>query len=120
MKKVVKDYLAACQTCQKNKYEALAPGGLLQPLPVPNMVWAEIFMDFIPGLPKAKGKDTILVVVDRLSKFAHFIALAHPFTAKEVAQIFILVVVRLHGFPQVIVSDRDQLFLSCFWAEMFK
>ena len=77
-------------------------------------------MDFTSGLPKAKGKDTILVVIDRLTKFVHFIALAHLFTAKEVVQVFIREVVRLHGFPQVIVPDRDQLFLSRFWAEMFK
>ena len=120
MKKAIKEYVAAYKTCQKNKYEALAPGGLLQPLPILDMVWSDISMDFISGLPKAKGKDTILVVVDRLTKFAHFIALAHQFTAKEVAICFIREVVRLHGFPQVIVSDRDQLFLSRFWAELFR
>lgn len=66
-------------------------------------------MDFIGGLPKAMGKDTILVVVDRFTKYAHFIALSHPYHAKEVAEVFIKDVVKLHGFPTSIVSDRDKV-----------
>lgn len=77
-------------------------------------------MDFIGGLPKAMGKDTILVVVDRFTKYAHFFALAHPYNAKEVAELFVREVVKLHGFPTSIVSDRDRVFLSTFWSEMFK
>jgi len=77
-------------------------------------------MDFIGGLPKAQGKDNILVVVDRLTKYAHFFALSHPYTAKEVAELFIKELVRLHGFPASIVSDRDRLFMSLFWKELFK
>jgi len=77
-------------------------------------------MDFIGGLPKSKGKDTILVVVDRLTEYAHFIPLGHPFTATEVAAVFLQEIVRLHGFPSSIVSDRDPLFLSNFWKALFK
>lgn len=80
----------------------------------------DISLGFIEGLPKAFDKDTILVVVDRLSKYTHFLALGHPFTAKDVAAIFLQEIVRLHGFPATVVSDRDRLFLRRFWSEMFK
>ena len=72
IKKTIRDYVAACEICQRNKANTLAPAGLLQPLPIPTKVWTDISMDFIGGLPKAQGKDTILVVVVRLTKHAHF------------------------------------------------
>ena len=103
-----------------NKYEALSPAGLPQPLPTPTMTWSDLSMDFIMGLPKLQGYDTIMVAVDRLSTYAQFIPLTHPFTAKEVAKVFIKEVVRLHGFPASITSDRDRVFLSSFWSELFK
>ena len=73
---------------QRNKSNNLSPGGLLQPLPIPTQVWTNISMDFIGGQPKSKGKDTILVVVDKLTKYVHFIPLGHPFNATEVAIVF--------------------------------
>ena len=69
-------------------------------------------MDFIEGLPKFEGFETILVIVDRLSKYAHFIALKHPFSAQSIALIFTKEVVRLHGVPHSIVSDCDKVFMS--------
>ena len=119
MRKDIKDFVANCQVCQQNKYEALSPAGLLNPLPIPEHVRNEVSMDFISGLPRAKGVDTIMVVVDRLSKYAHFLALSHPLTTKEVDKLFIKEIVHLHRFPKVIISDRDHIFLNRFWSELF-
>jgi hypothetical protein len=120
MKTDVEDFVKQCQICQKAKGERVHPAGLLQPLSVPQGAWQDIAMDFIEKLPKSSGYDTILVVVDRFSKYAHFIALKHPFTAAQVAQVVLDQVVRLHGLPRSIVSDRDKIFTSIFWSQLFK
>ncbi|GJR54517.1 putative mitochondrial protein [Tanacetum coccineum] len=119
LKKMVKQMVRDCDVCQRQKPDLSAYPGLIQPLPIPERIWKEISMDFIEKLPTSHGKSVILVVVDRLSKYAHFIPLAHPFTASQVAQVFLDQVYKLHGLPESIVSDRDKVFLSNFWKALF-
>ncbi|GKC79313.1 ty3-gypsy retrotransposon protein, partial [Tanacetum coccineum] len=93
---------------QKQKPDLSAYPGLIQPLPILDAIWSEISMDFIEGLPKSQGKSVIMVVVDRLRKYAYFIPLQHPFNAQQVAQLFLDNVYKLHGLPSNIVNDIDK------------
>jgi hypothetical protein len=120
MKQDVHNFVAECDVCQCNKGETIKSPGTLQPLPIPPAIWWDISMDFIVGLPKSGNKSVIMVVVDRLSKYAHFCALQHPFTTSTVAQLFMDQVFKLHGMPHSIVSDHDPTFTSNFWQELFK
>jgi hypothetical protein len=90
------------------------------PLLVPSVVWADISLDFMEALPMVNGKTVILSVVDRFSKYCHFIPLTHPYTAASMAQAFFADIVRLHGVPQSIVSDHDPVFTSTFWRELMR
>ncbi|CAM8940630.1 unnamed protein product [Rhodiola kirilowii] len=119
MKKHVHQFVAQCAVCQTVKYPTTKLAGLLQPLPIPDRIWEDVSMDFITGLPLVGGKSVILVVVDRLSKYAHFAYLNSGYTAPQVVTVFIDTIVKLHGFPRSIVSDRDKVFLSRFWTELF-
>jgi hypothetical protein len=116
---LVQAWVRTCTMCQRNKTETRQPAGLLQPLEVPSQVWADISIDFIEGLPKVAGMSVILTVVDRFSKYAHFIPLGHPYTAASVARAFFDGIVRLHGFPPSIVSDRDPVFTGNVWRDLF-
>ncbi|GJU18792.1 ty3-gypsy retrotransposon protein [Tanacetum coccineum] len=120
IRKEIKEFVRNCDICQRYKLNLEAYPGLLQPLPIQKTTWTSISMDFIEGIPKSQGKDVILVVVDRLSKYGHFMALSRPFTATQVAQLFLDNIYKLHGLPYDIVSDKDKVFLSLFWKELFK
>jgi hypothetical protein len=111
---LVKAFVRNCTTCQWNKGEQLHPAGLLQPLEVPLSVWADIAMDFVERFPRVNGKTMVLTVVDCFSKYAHFLALSHLYTATTVARVFFNNVVKLHGIPNSIVSDRNLVFTSKF------
>jgi hypothetical protein len=112
LQKLVRQYVRECSVCQQNKVENVKSPGLLQPLPVPSAPFIDINMDFIEGLPKSKGNEVIFVVVDRFSKYAHLMALAHPYFAITVAKVFMENVYKLHEMLATIVSDRDNIFLS--------
>jgi transposase InsO family protein len=119
LKTNVQRFVAECVVFQQNKVETIKTPGLLQPLSIPSQRWEEVSMDFITGLPKSEGKSVIMVIVDRLTKYAHFCALSHPFKASTVATAFMETVQKLHGSPKIIVSDRDPIFTGHFWTELF-
>ena len=119
MKQDIKQFVSECEVCQRHKGETVASPGPLQPLPIPVEAWTDISMDFINGLPSSHGKTTIFVVVDCLTKYAHFYLVAHPYTALTTAQLFMDNIVKLHEVPQSIVSDQDKTFTSNFWKELF-
>jgi len=119
MKKDVAAYVAICYICQKVKAEHQRPAGLLQPLKVPEWKWEEIGMDFIVGLPRTRdGYDSIWVIVDRLTKVAHFIPVRTTYTGSKLAELYMARIVCLHGVPKKIVSDRGTQFMSRFWQKL--
>jgi len=118
MDKDVQDLLRRCATCQIAKSHSL-PQGLYTSLPVPTLPWVHVSMDFVLGLPRTqRTKDSIFVVVDRFSKMAHFIPCNKTNDATLVVEFYFKEIMRLHGIPRSIVSDRDTKFLSHFWVTL--
>jgi hypothetical protein len=120
LKNLVRRYVRTCEECAMNKPTNTKSSGLMQPLPIPNKPWEVVSMDFIVGLPMTRqGYDAIFVVVDTLTKMAHFIPTKTKATAKTTADLFFQTVVRMHGLPSKIISDRDSKFISHFWRDLF-
>ncbi|KAJ0826839.1 putative nucleotidyltransferase, Ribonuclease H [Helianthus annuus] len=119
MKKDVALYVSKCLTCLKVKAEHQRPSGLLVQPEIPVWKWENIAMDFITKLPRtSKGHDAIWVVVDRLTKSAHFLPIREDFSAEKLAKIYVDEIVSRHGVPLDIISDRDARFSSHFWKTM--
>jgi len=114
MKKMVKQLVEEYDVYKQEKTKKVAYHRLLQPLTIPNGVRRDIIMGFVEELLKYKGKDTIMVIVDRFTKYIHFISLSHPFTAKMAAETFLSHFYKFHGLPIIIVTDRDNVFTSLF------
>uniref|UniRef100_A0AAY4A0C0 Gypsy retrotransposon integrase-like protein 1 n=1 Tax=Denticeps clupeoides TaxID=299321 RepID=A0AAY4A0C0_9TELE len=115
MRRDVREFTSACETCARSKSSPSPPVGDLRPLPVPRRPWSHVGLDFVTGLPPVDGKDTILTIVDRFSKAVHLVALSGLPSAKTTAELLLEHVVRLHGFPTDVVSDRGPQFVAGFW-----
>jgi len=120
LKKSVQQFVQQCSICQQAKVEHTKLPGLLQPLPVPAQAWEVISLDFVEGLPASDRYNAILVVIDKFSKYGHFIPIHHPYTALQIAKLFLDNVYKLHGLPKAIISDRDPVFTSNLWKELFR
>ncbi|GKC17009.1 putative reverse transcriptase domain-containing protein [Tanacetum coccineum] len=121
MKRDINIYVSKCLTCSKVKAEHQRPSGLLQQPEIPEWKWDKITMDFITKLPRTKsGHDTIWVIVDRLTKSAHFLAIREDYSIERLARLYIDEIVARHGVPVSIISDRDGCFTSRFWQTLQK
>jgi hypothetical protein len=119
MKREIAKYVSECDTCQRVKASHLKASGTLQPLPIPSWKWEDISMDFIIGLPNTSQKhDSIWVIIDRLTKIAHFLPVHTTYSAKKYAEVYLDQIIRLHGVPKTIISDRGPQFIACFWEQL--
>jgi len=120
MKTKVVEYISRCLECQQVKAEHCHPTGLLRPIPITEWKWEVISMEFITGLPTTKKhNDSIMVVIDKLTKFAHFILVKSTYKDINIAKIFKKEVFKMHGLPKTIISYRDTKFTSNFWKTLF-
>ena len=119
MKKDISEYVSKCLTCEQVKAEHQVPSDLLDPLPIPQWKWDNITMDFVSDFLLTQRKhDVIWVIVDILTKSAHFLLVQLDYSMDRLTEIYVSEIVRLHGIPLSIVSDRDPRFTSSFWKEL--
>ena len=119
MKKDVTEYVSKCLTCQQVKDEHQVPSGLLNLIPIPQWKWENITVDFVSGFPLTQRKhDSVWVIVDRLTKSAHFLLVQLDYSMDRLAELYVNKIIQLHGIPLSIVSDRDPWFTSRFWKEL--
>ena len=119
MKKYVSEFVTKCLVCQRVKAKHQVPSGLLQPIRIPEWKWDRITMDFVVGLPLTGRKhDSVWVVMDRLTKSAHFLPVRTDYSLDKLAEQYIKEIVRLHGISISIISDRDPMFTSRFWGKL--
>jgi len=115
----IQKFAAECLVFQQIKVETIKTPGLLQPLSIPSQCWEEVSMDFNIFLPKFEGKSVIMVVVDRLTNYAHFCALSYPFKANTISTAFMETIQKLHGNPKIIVNYKDPIFTGNFGHNYF-
>jgi hypothetical protein len=119
MKRKIAKYVSECDICQRVKTSHLKTAGILQPLSIPSWKWEDIIMDFIVGLPNTSLRhESIWVIIDRLTKTAHFLPVHTTYNAKKYAEIYLDQIIRLHGVPKVIISDRGAQFIAWFWEQL--
>ena len=121
MKRDIAEFVSKCLICQQVKIEHRVPAGKLQRISIPEWKWEQVTMDFVTGLPKTvKGYDGIWVIVDRLTKSAHFLPINKKYSLDKLASLYIKEIIRYHGVPVSIISDRDPRFTSKFWGSLQK
>jgi hypothetical protein len=118
MNAFIREYVKTCDTCSRIKDSRHKPYGLLQPLDIPHQPWKAITMDFIVKLPQSHGYDSIWVVVDRLSRAAHFVSILESIDSVGLARLFLDRIFRYHGFPDSIFTDRGSVFISKFYTQL--
>jgi len=120
MRDTIKQYVKNCDLCQRTKVVRHAPYGLMKANEAPDRPWKSISMDFITDLPKSEGNDAILIVIDRLTKMAHFLQCTKEIDARQFSELFMREIFRLHGLPKDIITDRGSIFTFDLWKETTK
>jgi hypothetical protein len=119
MKREIAKYVFECDSCRRVKADHLRPAGSLQPLSTPEWKWENICMDFIVGLPRiSQGYNSIWVIMDRLTKSAHFILVATTYRVRQYIELYLSHIISYHGISKAIISDRGSIFVAHFWEQL--